>query len=64
MIRVVVFIMSLGLMISSGLLIGNRSVTATDNPANHPPSIQVEENDAYSYLASSGEMDEADLIIE
>jgi hypothetical protein len=63
MIRVLVFVVSLGLMISSGLLIGARSITATDNPADKPPSLQ-KEYDSYSYLAASDVNEETVLLVE
>ena len=64
MIRALVFVISLGLMISSGLLIGTRSVTATDNTANQPPSLQQLEHDSYSYLSSPEEIGEVVLTAE
>ena len=63
MIRALVFVVFLGLMISSGLLIGARSITATDNPADKPPSLQLE-YDSYSYLSTSDGNEETVLLVE
>jgi hypothetical protein len=59
MIRALVFVISLGLMISSGLLFGTRSVTATDNAGNQPPSLQKLEQDSYTYLSPPEENGES-----
>jgi hypothetical protein len=59
MVRALVFIMSLGLMISSGILIG----MATDNDAEQPPSPQ-NQGEALSYLSPLEGRGEAAIHVE
>jgi hypothetical protein len=55
MIRALVFIASLGFMISIGVLTCNHRSIAGDDPANQPPSIQRLTIRTYSLLSSTEE---------
>jgi len=64
MIRALVFITTLGFMISFGVLTCNHSSTRGDDPANHPPSIKVQHIRTYSLLPSVEEEAVVDLSVE
>ncbi len=64
MIRALVFITSLGFMISIGVLTCNHSSTAGEDPAHHPPSIQRLHDSTYSYLSPLEEETETEFSIE
>ena len=63
MIRALVFITTLGFMISFGVLTCNHSTRNGDDPANHPPSIKVKQ-DLNLSLLSFPEEDAVDIHIE
>jgi len=63
MIRALVFIAFLGMMISSGVLIGNRDNTSTDSSSNGPPSLQQYDS-TFIHLPPSDKVDEAVIHIE
>jgi len=64
MIRALVFITTLGFMISFGVLTCNHITTSGDDPANHPPSINVQQDLNLSLLSLPEENTDAELHIE
>ena len=64
MIRALVFITTLGFMISFGVLTCNHSATNGDDPANHPPSINAQQDLNLSLLSLPEEDMNAELRIE
>ena len=64
MIRALVFITTLGFMISFGVLTCNHSSTRGDVPANHPPSIKEQHDRTYSLLPLPEEETVVELSVE
>ena len=64
MIRALVFITTLGFMISFGVLTCNHGSTRDDDPAKQPPSIEIDHHRTYSLLSHSEEETAAELSIE
>jgi hypothetical protein len=64
MIRALVFITTLGFMISFGVLTCNHSTKRGADPENHPPSIKVQQNLNLSLLTLTEDMRDLELSVE
>jgi hypothetical protein len=64
MIRALVFIATLGFMISFGVLTCNHSDTKSDDPANHPPSLHEQQDINLSLLSIAGDDTGSELSVE
>ena len=64
MIRALVFITTLGFMISFGVLTCNHSSTRGNDPDNHPPSIKMQHDHTYSLLSLTDEEAVVELSVE
>ena len=64
MVRALVFITTLGFMISFGVLTCNHGTTNGDDPAHNPPSINVQQDLNLSLLSLPEEDMDVELRIE